>query len=353
VQVAIVPAVGWCHLAFGPQVPDDGQLRSAEGQVDSVDDLSGGSAQVPAQGRRQLTELLRTRRRTGTAPGGDETGLNVPPPIVLDPADSDVPAEPSAVKAGYEQFYDAVNKQLNASGFGQLSYFLNYGYVPDGRTDRSAVELPARFFNKNSVRLVLELIGDCTVDGADVLDVGCGRGGTIYALKKFFSPATLTGLDLSTTAIEFDRRIHGDARTRFHEGDAENLPFGDEFFDVVTNVESSHSYPDTDRFYAEVYRVLRPGGVFLYTDVLPAPRHTAAVGALERLGFRLEVNRDITANVLRSCDEVARTRLEAFGERNDPRLMQNFLATPGSQVYEEMQTGRWEYRIVRAARPAR
>jgi len=72
---------------------------------------------------------------------------------------------------------------------------------------------------------------------------------------------------------------------------------------------------------------------------------------LERLGFRLEVNRDITANVLQSCDEVAQTRLEAFGERNDPRLMQNFLATPGSQVYAEMQTGRWEYRILRATKP--
>jgi len=224
-----------------------------------VEDLSGGSARVPTE-RRQLAELLRARRRAGADPDRVGTGLSVPPPLALDPGDREVPGEASAVKAGYEQFYDAVNSQLNSTGFGKFSYFLNYGYVPDGHADRSAVELPARFFNKNSVRLVLELIGDCAVDGADVLDVGCGRGGTIYALKKFFSPATLTGLDLSTTAIEFDRRVHGDARTSFHEGDAENLPFEPESFDVVTNVESSHSYPDVDRFFADVYRVLRPGG---------------------------------------------------------------------------------------------
>lgn len=319
-----------------------------------MDDLSGRPVRASAERRRQLADLLRARKKAGAgAADGDDAGLSVPPPLLLDTVDTGAPTEPSAVKAGYEQFYDAVNTQLNASGFGQFSYFLNYGYVPDGRTERSVIELPTRFFNKNSVRLVLELIGDCPIDGADVLDVGCGRGGTVYALKKFFAPATLTGLDLSTTAVEFDRRIHGDDRTRFHEGDAENLPFADGSFDVVTNVESSHSYPDADRFYAEVYRVLRPGGFFLYTDVLPAKRITAALGELERLGFRVELNRDITANVLRSCDEVAQTRLEAFGDRNDPRLMQNFLATPGSEVYDEMRTGRWEYRIVRAVKPER
>ena len=42
---------------------------------------------------------------------------------------------------------------------------------------------------------------------------------------------------------------------------------------------------------------------------------------------------------------------EAFDQRNDPGLMQNFLATPGSQVYDEMRTGRWEYRILRATKP--
>jgi phthiocerol/phenolphthiocerol synthesis type-I polyketide synthase E len=313
-----------------------------------VDDLSDRPAPGPPERRRQLSDLLRAR----TKPGGrdplpDDTGLNVPPLLL----DARPPSEPSAVKADYKQFYDAVSSQLNASGFGQFSYFLNYGYVSDGGTDHSVVGLPARFFNKNSVRLVLELIGDCPIDGSEVLDVGCGRGGTIYALKKFFEPATLTGLDLSTTAIEFDRRAHGDSRTLFHQGDAENLPFADESFDVVTNVESSHSYPNVDRFYAEVYRVLRPGGFFLYTDVLAVQQITTVLAELDRLGFRLEVNRNITNSVLLSCDEVAEARVEAFGHRNDPGLMQNFLATPGSQVYDEMRTGRWEYRIFRAAKP--
>ena len=52
----------------------------------------------------------------------------------------------------------------------------------------------------------------------------------------------------------------------FVHGDAENLPFADESFDAVINVEASHAYPRLSRFLAEVARVLRPGGHFLYTD---------------------------------------------------------------------------------------
>jgi phthiocerol/phenolphthiocerol synthesis type-I polyketide synthase E len=298
-------------------------------------DLARRLAEVPPEKRVQLARLLKARASRGSAapPRTTTPDPGAETPLLLDASS---PSEPSALKASYKQFYDSVSSQLNASDFGHFSYFLNYGYVPDGSPDCSVVDLPEHFINKNSVRLVLELVGDCAIDGSDVLDVGCGRGGTLYTLKTFFKPATLTGLDLSTTAVEFDRKAHGDARTSFHEGDAENLPFADGSFDVVTNVESSHSYPNVHRFYAEVHRVLRPGGYFLYTDALSLQQITTALAHLDRLGFGLELNRNITANVLLSCNEVAATRVEAFDRRNDPELMQNFLATPGSQVYDEM-----------------
>ena len=73
---------------------------------------------------------------------------------------------------------------------------------------------------------------------------------------------------------------------------------------MVTNVESSHSYPDIRAFYTEVHRVLAPGGYFLYTDLMPAPFVHEYLGALIDLGFDLERDRDITRNVLRSCDEM-------------------------------------------------
>lgn len=304
-----------------------------------MDDLRRRLAALPPEKRSQLARLLRARS-VERAPVQAEPDI----PLLLDVAS---PADMSGVKASYRQFYDAVSAQLNASVFGKYSFFLNYGYVPDGSPEYAAVELPDHFINKNSVKLVLEVIGDCPVDGRRVLDVGCGRGGTIYTLKTFFNADTLTGLDLSPTAIDFDRSAHGDERTSFHEGDAEHLPFVDEYFDIVTNIESSHSYPNIHRFYSEVHRVLRPNGYFLYTDALATQQFAASRAYLDHLGFELERDRDITRNVLLSCDDVSESRVQAFDSRNDQELMQNFLATPGSQVYEDLRAGRWEYRILK------
>jgi len=261
--------------------------------------------------------------------------------------DASSPSEPSALKASYKRFYDGVSAQLNGNVFGQFSYFLNYGYVADGQPEFSAVKLPEQYINKNSVKLVLELIGDCPVDGKRVLDVGCGRGGTVHVFNTFFKPARITGLDLSTTAIQFCKEAHKGQHITFHEGDAESLPFEDSSFDIVTNVESSHSYPHIHRFYSEVHRVLAPGGHFLYTDVLSDQQAVSNIAYLQHVGFEVVRDRDITNNVLVSCDEIAMTRVQAFDSRNDQQLMQNFLATPGSQVYEEMRSGRWTYRILK------
>jgi ubiquinone/menaquinone biosynthesis C-methylase UbiE len=197
------------------------------------------------------------------------------------------------------------------------------------------------------VRLVYELVGNTDLRGRRVLDVGCGRGGTVALLAQEFE-ATATGLDLSPEAIAFCRRTHRHPRAAFEVGDAEQLPFEARQFEVVTNIESSHTYPSLRAFYAEVARVLAEGGVFLYTDLLPVPRWAEVRALLGPLGLSLEADRDITANVLASCDEVARTRAQAFG--GSSAMIDNFLAVPGSAVYEQMRTGAWEYRILRARR---
>ena len=53
----------------------------------------------------------------------------------------------------------------------------------------------------------------------------------------------------------------------FQQGDAENLPFDAEQFDVVLNVESSHTYPQMEKFLSEAHRVVQPGGHFLFADI--------------------------------------------------------------------------------------
>ncbi|HJY05722.1 MAG TPA: methyltransferase domain-containing protein [Bryobacteraceae bacterium] len=309
-------------------------------------------ADLTPEKRRILTELLKSKASTAREERGGVTvtvdtalAASAPEPQPLE--DLSNPGAPYATKVSWKRFYDGVSAQLNSNVFGQFSYFLNYGYKPDGQPEYAAAPLPEQYINKNSVKLVLEVIGDCPVEGKRVLDVGCGRGGTVHVFQTFFKPASIRGLDLSSTAIQFCRQAHKRKDTTFYEGDAENLPFEDSSLDIVTNLESSHSYPNIFRFYSEVHRVLASGGHFLYTDTLALQQMASCIRYLQQLGFEVLRDRDITRNVLLSCDEIAATRMGAFDTRNDQQLIHNFLATPGSQVYEEMRSGRWTYRILK------
>ena len=248
-------------------------------------------------------------------------------------------------KASYREFYDDVTRRLAATGMGEASFFLNYGYVALGSADDAVLEVPDGVPNRNSVRLALELVGATEISGQHALDVGCGRGGTASLLAEQFG-AEAAGVDISPEAIAFCRNAHRATGVRFEVGDAENLPFDDASFDVVTNLESSHTYPDMRAFLREVTRVLRPGGWFLHADLLAGQRWMEVKAILAALGFTTVADREITANVLASCDEVAENRTGAFGARD--ATIDNFLAVPGSPVYEQMASGAWEYRIVRS-----
>jgi SAM-dependent methyltransferase len=256
-------------------------------------------------------------------------------------------------------FYDAVNRQLSGSAVGDYALFLNYGYVPNDNPEQARVTLPRHLLNRNCIRLVLELVGDCPLSPASsVLDVGCGRGGTVAALRQYFAAGPITGVDLSLSALAFAGRGRGRGRgggaARFLAGDAQELPFRGASFDVVLNLESSHCYPDPPRFYGEVHRLLRPGGYFLYADLLAASSVARGRAALAELGFAVERELDITSNVLLSCDETARVHARAFGDggnRGALRDTAGFVATPGSSTYEAMKHGELKYVSYRFRKP--
>jgi acyl transferase domain-containing protein/SAM-dependent methyltransferase len=283
-------------------------------------------------------------------------GIEEPPDTRRAPNDNgDMPAATAlegdqpgvAAKASYRQFYDDVTRRLERSGVGAASFFLNYGYISVGEGDEARFAVPDGVFNPSSIRLAFELIGNSELQGQRVLDVGCGRGGTVALLIERFG-ADATGVDLAPEAVAFCRRTHRHPAARFEVGDAEHLPFEDGCFDVVTNIESSHTYPGLRAFFTEARRVLAAGGRFLYTDLLPVQRWMEVKALLGPLGFKILNERLITANVLASCDDVAATRAQAFGAAD--AMIDNFLAVPGSAVYEQMKSGAWEYRILRAER---
>jgi hypothetical protein len=94
-----------------------------------------------------------------------------------------------------------------------------------------------------------------------------------------------------------------------------------------------------------VRRVLRPGGLFLYTDLLPVQRWAEVRVLLASLRFTVGRDRDITDNVLASYDSVSAARADAFGGRDN--MIDNFLAAPGSSVYVMLSFGVGRHRKYR------
>ena len=98
-------------------------------------------------------------------------------------------------------------------------------------------------------------------EGERVLDIGCGPGNnaTIHAAR---TGAKVTGLDLTPELLDAGRENAAEAGVEIEwiEGDAEQLPFEDESFDVVISTVGIMFAPDHRRAAREAARVLRPGG---------------------------------------------------------------------------------------------
>lgn len=95
----------------------------------------------------------------------------------------------------------------------------------------------------------------------DILEIGVGMGADHVEWGKS-RPRSLSGIDLSDRAVEHTARrlsVMG-LSSNLQAGDAENLSFADESFDIVYSWGVLHHSPDTEKAIDEVFRVLRPGG---------------------------------------------------------------------------------------------
>ncbi|MFC4721756.1 class I SAM-dependent methyltransferase [Geojedonia litorea] len=126
-------------------------------------------------------------------------------------------------------------------------------------------------FHVRGAAVSKELAESINLEGATVLDVGCGLGGPCRMLADEYN-CQATGIDLSNeyirTAKELSKLVKLDSKTSFVQGDATSLPFGDNMFDVVWTQHVQMNIPDKEKLYSEISRVLKPGGHFLYYDIL-------------------------------------------------------------------------------------
>jgi 2-polyprenyl-6-hydroxyphenyl methylase/3-demethylubiquinone-9 3-methyltransferase len=103
--------------------------------------------------------------------------------------------------------------------------------------------------------------------GLNVLDVGCGGGYLPEELTHLFGQ--VYGVDASRTSLAAAHRhaIQMGLKVAYRVARAESLPFADAVFDVVTCCDVLEHVGDLDRTLAEVARVLKPGGIFIYDTI--------------------------------------------------------------------------------------
>lgn len=146
--------------------------------------------------------------------------------------------------------------------------FMNYGYISFDSNHRPPELGPEDENFRYQIQMYHYLASTVDWTDAHALEVGSGRGGGASFITRYFKPKSMTGVDLSDKAVAFCNQQHATVEgLRFVQGDAEALQFPDESFDIIINVESSLYYPNVERFFAHVVRLLKPNGHFLYVDM--------------------------------------------------------------------------------------
>ena len=173
---------------------------------------------------------------------------------------------------------------------------------------------------------LLELGG--VTPGLKVLDIACGFGGTLRALARLGCQAK--GVDISKSCVDHARAANADAgladQIEVAIGDFHNLDSPPASWDAVVCQEAIIHSPNRPRVFAEVYRVLRPGGTFAFSDILTA--QAADIPTVEAAYSRLGASAGATIDDYQTMAREAGFEISHAEERlSDIRTHYDKLAT--------------------------
>lgn len=252
-------------------------------------------------------------------------------------------------KTVWQLWYPFLTRRLH----GEEVLFLNYAYDED--PPMGIPLAPGDELNRACIQLYHHVAAQVELRKKNVLEVSCGHGGGASYLTRTLQPENYTALDLNPSGIKFCRQRHHVDGLNFIQGDAENLPFESGTFDAVINVEASHCYPTFSKFLAEVARVLRPGGYFLYADFRFSERMGEWEKAIAAAPLKILHQRNINAEVLRGMDQNS-LRSQSLTVKHLPSFLHSlgadFAGVRGSRIHNALSSGELSYRSYCFQKPA-
>ena len=248
---------------------------------------------------------------------------------------------PAFQRAIWRWWYQRLGKRAHDSGW----TFMNYGYK---HTTQNTIDLESSDeSNRMFIQLYDFVASQLPIKNSVVLEVGSGRGGGASFVSRYHHPKSITGIDYSKSAIKLSAGLHSNIdNLKFKLGDAENLPFKDNTFDVIINIESSHCYGNMKKFLSEVSRILKPEGYFGWADLRAKDMVKETEFAFESSKLTCIKNRIITSEVLNALDDIHDTKM-AMIANHVPKLLQtaftDFAGTKNSKIYNSFKQGNAVY----------
>lgn len=179
-----------------------------------------------------------------------------------------------------------------------------------------------------------------------IVEVGSGRGGGANFIARYHKPKLITGVDLSPNAVSLCNKSYNLDNLNFLVGDSAKLPFEDNSVDVIFNVESSHCYPSIADFISEVCRVLKPGGHFLYCDLVIDSDLDDHLNKLKNSNLSDLNYIDITENIIKASELMTDDRNNIINKVNSSflrKVLKSFASVKGSKIYKSFVDRHYRY----------
>lgn len=247
----------------------------------------------------------------------------------------------------WKTWYNLFAKKSSGHDF----HFMNYGYYDKNlnlslELNDERERYPAQLYHHTATQE--------NITGKKVLEVGSGRGGGASFMNRYLKPKSIVGLDISKDAVNLCKSLHRNTGLSFLVGDAEKIPFENESFDVVVNVESSHCYGNPNLFLSEIKRILKCGGVFLWADFRTTEEMKKMFGSFLKSGLENIREKDITENVISSLEKLSNTRSKQIRE-NVPSIIQpvflSYAGIKGTSVYNSFVKQKLIYKSATFRKP--